>query len=217
MDEQLPRRRLPTNVTHVTVLPWGDSITGGYTTPPGYRRTLWSTALGGGYVVDYLGSQADAGGWAERHHQGVSGDKVADARADADAGLLATYPADVILLMLGSNDLWNAGAKDGDPAATLTAISNLLDVAYTALPSVRVVWMALPPSSDATMNGLVSTFNSGMATKISTHTAQGRKVVAGATGLTTGDMLDEVHPNSATGYPLLAAGFWSGFTAVMAL
>ena len=41
----------------VRVMPLGDSITDGYNVPGGYRINLWQRLAGGGYTVDFVGSQ----------------------------------------------------------------------------------------------------------------------------------------------------------------
>src|SRR5438477_7028467 len=43
----------------VRVMPLGDSITNGETTPGGYRINLWQRVVNGGYTVDFVGSQSN--------------------------------------------------------------------------------------------------------------------------------------------------------------
>ncbi len=128
----------------VRILPFGNSITQGYdlTAPPAdeqvsYRHTLYTLLNGAGYDFDFVGH-----GWngnaifADANHGGIPGTRDQylvellqdgyDRRWDqqitsGNQPYLDVYPADIILLHIGTNDMTHEASSDS------TSVSQILD------------------------------------------------------------------------------------------
>jgi lysophospholipase L1-like esterase len=93
----------------ITIMPLGDSITLGigpsYPTADlnGYRQDLYLDLVSSGYDVNFVGQYSN-GTFLEKQHEGASGATAADIASIVYSRLVA-YPADIILLHIGTNDL----------------------------------------------------------------------------------------------------------------
>lgn len=101
----------------LTVLWIGDSITAA----PWGRRRLKANFDKAGYHTDFVGTQFGAnpeGGFTDGEHEGYPGCKIEDVAAkltDPGTGALARFSPDVVLVLLGTNDIGQgqiAGAAD---------------------------------------------------------------------------------------------------------
>lgn len=96
------------------VMPLGDSITWGHGWTPGarvgYRKTLYDLLLASGCSVDFVGGEAQdtAAGpvpdYFDWNHEGHPGFRAEEIAANVYDWLVAS-PADVVLLMIGTNDI----------------------------------------------------------------------------------------------------------------
>ncbi len=111
------QKKSTASVKTLTILCVGDSITAA----PWGRRRLKTNLDKGGYRTDFVGSQFGAnpeGGFTDGEHEGYPGCKIADVAAKLTAtstGTLDRFQADIILVMLGTNDVgqgYVAGAAD---------------------------------------------------------------------------------------------------------
>ncbi|NJO19795.1 MAG: hypothetical protein HC838_06605 [Spirulinaceae cyanobacterium RM2_2_10] len=99
--ERPPEEAMPS----LKIMPLGDSITDGYNLPGGYRFPLWQALRDRGYPIDFVGSQQNGPAtWPEREHEGHSGWKIAQIHQRL-TGWLATTQPDIILLLIGTNDI----------------------------------------------------------------------------------------------------------------
>lgn len=122
-----------------------------------------------------------------------------------DGWLDRTQP-DVVLLMIGTNDMIQGYNLSGAPAR----LGALLDRIAARRPSATVVVASITPLRDGTHDARARAFNAALPGLVSTRASQGKKVrfVDAYSRLGLGDLADGVHPNSA-GYAKLAE-MWLG-------
>lgn len=124
------------------IMPLGDSITGG---PGCWRALLWDRLQRTGYSnIDFVGTLA-GGGCSVAHDGDNEGHGGFLATGIADQNLLPTWLAatspDIVLMHLGTNDVWS-----NIPAATiLTAYSKLVDQMRAKNPNMRIVVAQIIP------------------------------------------------------------------------
>lgn len=179
------------------VLPLGDSITEGVN--GGYRDVLYSRLTAAGYTVDYVGPRNDPYSSApDKDHAGTPGWNSGNVLGAID-GYLSSYDPDVVLLMIGTNDLawWVADATA--PADAAARVGQIIDRAEAA--GARFILATTPPISDASVppNGrsrsqLLRDYNVALRTLAA---ARGVTLVDAEAALTLSDLYDGVHPSEA--------------------
>jgi lysophospholipase L1-like esterase len=104
----------------ITIMPLGDSITRGSlsTNVNGYRRALKDLLVSSGYDVNFVGSLRD-GAFVDNQHEGHSGFLVNQLNV---SGYLATNPAQIVLLHIGTNNITPDGLY-----TTPNEVADLLD------------------------------------------------------------------------------------------
>lgn len=214
----------------LVVMPLGDSITEG-TLAGGYRAPLSVAFAGAGYSVRFVGSQTTSTTTAltdsgNHHHEGHGGFSIQQIYDNLDGGSVngghwldgvagtrdPVYP-DVILLMIGTNDL---GMLQREVAPTLTAYDALLTKLATLRPSALILASTLIPYTGTTYplrEQHQLDFNAALPALVAAHRAAGQrirlydmrtKVFPAHIGA------DGVHPNQS-GYNALATGWFEGF------
>jgi lysophospholipase L1-like esterase len=179
------------------VLPLGDSITEGVN--GGYRDVLYSRLTTAGYTVDYVGPRYDqyANG-PDKDHAGTPGWNSGNVLGAID-GYLATYDPDVVLLLIGTNDLawWVADATA--PADAAARVGQVIDRVQAT--GARIILATTPPIQDASVppNGrsrsqLLRDYNAALRTLAA---ARGVTLVDVEAALTLSDLYDGVHPSEA--------------------
>jgi Ca2+-binding RTX toxin-like protein len=141
------------------IMPFGDSITYGvvsYTNEEsgGYRPLLWNKLAGSDLAIDYVGGLINGpSSLPDRSHQGLRG-KTIDYLNSYDSGYLSTHKPDVVLLMIGTNDLASstASAMISDLRALIVSITD-------NQPNATLFVSTIPPSHNATRNATVTAFN----------------------------------------------------------
>lgn len=128
----------------VRIMPIGDSIALGTGTEPktGYRLPLYRRLLLAGYAVDFVGSQsmadeATAPAYFDPDHEGHGGWRGEEIAANI-YGWLVANPADIVLLMAGTNDL-----SRGQPPTT-EDIEATLDEVDRFNPATWVIVAQIP-------------------------------------------------------------------------
>ena len=128
------------------IMPLGDSITAGYSeSVGGYRSELRNTLLGAGYNFIYVGSQNSYNphGAIDLNHEGHSGWTTPQLTAIVNGSfssnftsanaIISTSNPNVVLLMIGTNDMLGGGATlNADYYDLLTAI-------FSKDPNIRVI------------------------------------------------------------------------------
>jgi lysophospholipase L1-like esterase len=197
---------------NLRIMPLGDSITWGVgsSTTSSYRADLWNSITGAGYSLDFVGGER-SGSLPDTDNEGHSGWKINDIAGIA-TNRLSTYRPNIVTLHLGTNDL-----NQNDNVSTAPdRLGALIDQILVAAPDTTVVVAQLVLSKNASLNALVQTYNTAVASVVATRKNAGKHVqLVSMSALTTADMSDDLHPNDA-GYKKMAASFYAGIQTVIA-
>ncbi|KAH8831576.1 SGNH hydrolase-type esterase domain-containing protein [Flagelloscypha sp. PMI_526] len=148
---------------------------------------------------------------ADNQNEGYSGYTISQVAAKAkESGAISLSPS-LILLMAGTNDMYNTGIDKATSPGTLAA---LVDQLFTSFPSATIIVSGIIPLS-FTGGQYVAPYNSGAKTLIDQKTAAGKKVLWINSTLTTSDLGDGVHPNNA-GYVKMGNDWLAGVNNVIA-
>jgi lysophospholipase L1-like esterase len=201
----------------VRVMPLGDSITG---SPGCWRALLWQQLQQAGHTeVDFVGTLPAQGcGFTydgdNEGHGGYLATNIAD--QNLLPGWLAATDPDVVLMHLGTNDVWS----NLSPATILASFTKLVAQMRASNPSMKIlVAQILPmnPTNCADCAQRVITFNAAIpAWAAATSTAASPVTVVDQwTGFVDAtDTGDGVHPNDS-GNAKIAAGWYPPLTAAL--
>lgn len=129
----------------LAIMPLGDSLTDGLTIPGGYRVELWRRIAAAGLHDHFVGSLENGpADLIERHHEGHSGFRI-DQIQERVAGWMSSAQPDLVLLMIGTNDVLQAFDLRRAPER----LARLVDTILAASPRVRVLLATLPPDQAA--------------------------------------------------------------------
>ena len=207
-----------TRVAHAAatkIMPLGDSITGN---PGCWRALLWTRLQNSGYTnIDFVGTQPPQGcaipydGDSEGHG-GILATNMAD-QNQLPPWLAATTP-DIVIMHLGTNDVWSGRAT----SVTLAAFTTLVNQMRASNPNMKIIVAQILPMNPTgcahcsqgaiDLNAAIPGWAAGLSTAQSPIS-----VVDQWTGFNTAtDTGDGVHPNDAGNqkisdkwYPALAA------------
>ena len=176
----------------IRIMPLGDSITAG---PGCWRAMLWNRLQTTGYTnIDFVGGVSDGGGcnpgytydFDHEGHGGFSATGIAD-NNQLPPWLAAASP-DVILMHLGTNDMWGGWI----PLETkLTAFTKLIGQMRANNPNIKIIVAQIIPMSLA-----------ACATCPADVAALNSRIPGWAAGLTTAQS------------PIAVADLWTGYDAV---
>ncbi len=202
----------------VRVMPLGDSLTlgayaAGQNGTGGYRAPLWNRLVAAQYDVDFVGSvNGPAPAGVAPNHEGHGGWRIDDITGKID-GWLATSQPDVILLIIGANDIIQGASVD----TAQKRMNTLLDRIFTDRPGVKLlvgnlIWVPQPNQYKYDL-AKIKDFNRRLPAMIAARAAQGRNIalvdMCGQGDLTAADFgSDGVHPNDK-GYAKMA-NVWYG-------
>lgn len=209
------------------VMPLGDSITdGGTSGAVGYRPPLWHLATGAGLSLTFVGSLTggpdlvDGAPWPRKHegHSGWSIDVVGDVQTGLQviaADRITAYQPDVVLLMVGTNDV----QLNFELASAPARLAHLLDTIATAKPGVAVILSTILPTQDAAQNVKVDAFNAALPAVIAGAQLAGHRVAlvdsnaafVSHPNYATELLADRLHPTDA-GYAILATTWLAALT-----
>lgn len=181
------------------ILCLGDSLTRGTATSTGgYRGYLIGHLLHRAVPSVFVGTQWDDD--PALHpvcgpHEGHDGWWIAQAVAALPSVLAATNP-DVLLVLLGTNDLCAATATDVTRAAAPGHMTNLLTLVAATLPNAWIVVGTVPTITlNSASPGWANTYNAALNIVLLTARQSGKKVMQAHTGEAVGSQLaDCVHP-----------------------
>jgi lysophospholipase L1-like esterase len=201
----------------VRVMPLGDSITG---SPGCWRALLWNRLQSSGHTeVDFVGTLPPQGcGVAHdgdnEGHGGILATTMA-AQNQLPGWLSASRP-DVVLMHLGTNDVWS----NRPTQQILDAFSTLVTQMRASNPAIRILVakiIPMAPSNCAECGARVVALNNALPGWASARgTAQSPIVVVDQwTGFSTSaDTYDGVHPNAA-GDQKMADRWYPALTGVL--
>ena len=229
------------------IMALGDSITRGSGSGYGnYRRPLQSLLTRGGYTYQFVGASTEQsqnyhGADPEQTfspyqpaHEGYGGFRIeqisGDAPATDDGGVaypglsqtLASGKPDVILLMLGTNDVNQAfdsgglgyGGGAGFAADAAARLNTLIGRLYAGNPTLTVVVATIPPLADPAKEPQVSAYNAFIPQIVAAHRKQGENILFADmhAAVTAGDLSpDGVHPGTL-GYDKMARAWYQAMT-----
>lgn len=227
----------PAAPTACKVMPLGDSITkgegdrdNGYvdgktTSYEGYRRPLWDLAAADGKHMQFVGTMSDGSAqFAHKSHEGHSGwysrdfiegrDRLNDPPGNESGSLdvwLAANQADIILFMLGANDVVRA-----DLPTSRNYFRQILDKIYAAKPNAMVLVGTVTYASDESRNGQIDGLNQMLQEYVAADAGKGKHVMLVDTksSITKADLNDGPHP-SAGGYKKLAAAWYAPLRSLL--
>jgi lysophospholipase L1-like esterase len=199
------------------IMPLGDSITRGWYGSAywwGYRKPLYDSLTGGGYVFDFVGSKAD-GSFPDPNHEGHDGwkaNEILNGRPDAQAeGKLAiwltAYQPDVVLLHIGTNDI-TAGDQDANE------VNGILDVIddYEDANNKHVTVILALIINRKPYNAATTAFNNDVNNMALSRIANGDDIIIvnmeSALNYETDMNWDGLHPNN-NGYTKMAAVWYN--------
>ncbi|WP_433496547.1 ricin-type beta-trefoil lectin domain protein [Sphaerimonospora sp. CA-214678] len=195
----------------VRVMPLGDSITEGTQVPGGYRIGLWQRLAAGGYTTDFVGSQFNGpGSLGDHDHEGHPGWRIDQIDANITRWL-QTYTPRTVLLHIGTNDVLQNYNVSGAPQR----LSTLIDRITTTAPNADVFVATIIPLSNSGQENAVRNFNAQIPAIVQNKVNSGKRVhlVDMHSKLTTGDLIDGIHPTSG-GYDKMAAAWYAALQTV---
>lgn len=114
----------------ITVMPLGASITEGLFIPGGYRYPLWQKAAAAGHAIDFVGSLTDNGpndpDFTDLEHEGHRGFHIWQL-TQIVSETVEVYQPDLILLFIGTNNMWNQDSADLAPEELRQLLSRLTE------------------------------------------------------------------------------------------
>jgi lysophospholipase L1-like esterase len=195
----------------VRIMPLGDSITEGTQVPGGYRIGLWQRLAAAGYRTDFVGSQFNGpAALGDHDHEGHPGWRIDQIDANI-TGWLRTSTPRTVLLHIGTNDVLQNYNVSGAPSR----LSTLVDHITATVPSADVFVASIIPISNSGQESAARTFNATIPGMVQSKVNAGKRVhfVDMHAALTTGDLIDGVHP-TAGGYDKMAAVWYNALRAV---
>lgn len=201
----------------------GDSITEGYAGWASYRYPLWFDLKAAGYSVDFVGPWIGyhtaglpgapnglpdtVGGYPrylsdfDRDHAGYAGWTTGQVLGQVP-GLAAMYTPDVVLLLLGANDIRQQPLGIGNVDTAEANLRSIITQLRVAVPSVTVLLANnIPRADNASYTAYVQPLNARIAAiAASMNTPQSRiALVDQYSGFDLNSMmqLDLLHPNTA--------------------
>lgn len=175
-------------------MPLGDSITDGYFVPGGYRIDLQPAIESRGYAMEFVGSLSNGPDTLlSQHHEGHSGwliEQICDRVAD----WLQTFQPDIILLLIGTNNI-----GQGYHVKTATyRLNQLIDRIFQTAPNVKLFLASIPPMSEPTLNQRVIQYNQKSEELVNEKRQAGKPMdfVDLYNMLSLDDLPDGVHPNT---------------------
>ncbi|MEU9832318.1 cellulose binding domain-containing protein [Streptosporangium sp. NPDC048047] len=207
----------PADAAATRIMPLGDSITG---SPGCWRALLWNRLQSSGYTdIDFVGTLPPQGcsvahDGDNEGHGGYLATNIANQNL-LPGWLEATRP-DVVMMHLGTNDVWSSIA----PATILDAFTKLVGQMRTSNPDMRILVakiIPMNPSTCAECGQRAVNFNNAIpAWAAATSTARSPIVVVDQwTGFDTAtDTYDGVHPN-ATGDRKMSDRWYPALTGLL--
>ncbi|MBA3936440.1 MAG: immunoglobulin domain-containing protein [Planctomycetes bacterium] len=211
------------------ILPLGDSITEGSPGAPtvpdgGYRQALLTLLGSAGYQPVFMGSSIElSGSMTDPYHEGWPGRTIRQIRDDVMPRALVNDDPDLMLLMIGTNDLAWGHKNSTDVTSAINAYAQLLTGIFARKPGITLLVSPILPidnGSDsagaANQAANVTSFNFQLLTLVQSFATAGHAIIwvqGMASFPASGDQVDGVHPNTA-GYAFLANAWLTSIQAI---
>lgn len=183
----------------VRIMPLGDSLTSGYRVPGGYRPLLHDGLTSSGWSVDFVGSLSSPIDMADPDHEGHN-TYVIDELITTTAEMVPLHDPDIVLLLIGTNDVVSQEALTEAPAR----LAELL----VLLSGREVLVGTLPPVLNEPAEANIQAFNVSLIAEVE---AAGHTVVDLHAVMTNEMLLDAIHPDEV-GYAAMAAAWLAALT-----
>jgi lysophospholipase L1-like esterase len=221
------------------VMPLGDSITAG-DSDGDYRTRLWQRFGSDPTKLDFLGSQfTGPAALGDKFHEGHSGYTIAAEPAVTFGNLTDNIPRwlpvgragivpDVILLMIGTNDVNNVLVQTpsapqrlshlisliSDPITGRSPQSKLIVSSLLPIDDSNVIFRTIP--NDISRNARAMAFNATLPGIVASHRANGENVffIDMNARFNVSDIKDGLHPTPA-GYDKLGDGWYDAIQSVL--
>lgn len=194
---------------HIRIMPLGDSITYGTSYAGSYRVELEKLLRGAGVDVEFVGSQKNGPPeLRSQYNEGHGGWKIANI-ANNVVSWVAQYRPQVILLLIGTNDLWvRPENPDPDPFRALVRMQDLISLILTTFPDVKLV-VGSVPYADTLWISNVMLFNNGLFPLLTSQPEWQSRLffVDIYTKLGPGMFVDGIHPTREGYSPIAQAWF----------
>ena len=218
----------PTNGDACRIMPLGDSITDGccgentLSQRGAYRVELFHQALGHKKKVTFVGSGQSGPALVDnvvfpRKQEGHAGWVIAtggghDGLQDRVEGWLKATPADIITLMIGTNDVQIQFDETNAPKR----LGTLIDTITAAAPKALLVVAQTVPTQDDMQNVRVQAFNAAIPALVKARSGAGKHVTlvnmysafSAHADFKTSLLANRLHPTDA-GYATMANVWWA--------
>jgi lysophospholipase L1-like esterase len=201
------------------ILPIGDSLTygvspsdnGSNNSAEGYREPLWQSFSSQGMLIDFVGDRQAGSTLPDQDHSGYPGAR-SDAVKAALPGLMDSQRPDAILLLAGTNDVYQLGAEADEAVAV--NLGTMINTVAAKNPAAHLYVATILPVSplfaDPAEREVV---NSVIRSIVQQAIAEGKRVhLVDTSDIGTSDLYDGTHPTTA-GYSKLAQDWFSVITA----
>lgn len=143
-------------------MPLGDSISMGSNYPGAYRIELERLFRENSIDPIFVGSQSNGPSELQsKNHEGHSGWTISQITAITE-DRLRMYRPDVVLLMIGTNDMANASlSTPPDVTAALERLEDLVEIIFHSQAGVRLILSTIPPTTQF-WNEFVVEYNKGI-------------------------------------------------------
>lgn len=161
---------------NLRILLLGDSNTAGTGNPAGtsapnsvgYRAALKTKLVAQGYTVDFVGSQCSGSSiMSDCQHEGYPGKGIAQIQSRIDAGVINQYDPNVIVLLVGSNDMWvsldnRVPISDTQAQNMVAKLKTLVDDITEQAPKAAI--MIAKPATPSTATRPLGIYRNGIDT-----------------------------------------------------
>ncbi len=183
----------------VKIMPLGDSITQAIDGRASYRYWLWKDLDSKGYNFDFVGGQRGAHSGSnfpndfDLDHEGHWSWSSSNILSNA-SGYAAAHVPDIVLLHIGTNDMFRGGSID----QTLNNIALIIDAFRTVNPSVVTLLASVIPSDRS--SDRIAAFSSAIAMNYQSLGTDSSPVVLVDQNqgfFVSSDTYDGIHPNAS--------------------
>jgi len=200
-------------------MPFGDSITDGYTVRGGYRIPFFQRAHQEGKQFTFVGSQTNGPATVDgvpfpQQNEGHSAYTINDEPSVPRKGIaplvptvIPKYHPDIVLLMIGTNDVDNSLDLPNVP----TRLGALIDSIIALDAHTLIVVAQITPTQQDPLNTRIQAYNAGIPAVVKSRADAGKHVAlvdmysafVQDSAFKSKYLADRLHPNAA-GYQIMS-------------